>query len=268
MNKTLKVTILTALIALTAISLTPTIESRRVKTIKIGVITASQDGYEEFRDLFKEILEPDINEYVSKLPRFRFTPAMRFEFIVENANGNRDTHLEKVQMFHEMGVDLIIGGFWSSQAEHSREYVNEHGMLLLSPSSTSPILSIPGDNLFRLCPDDNIQGRPLAKMMYSKGVRNAIVLARDDGWGQSISPVFQSHFEALGGTVLDTLYYPTNDLEEFDFTPYLHQAEDLATSSTDVSVLLVSFDEVSDIIHQAYDYPPIYNPPWFTVEAG
>lgn len=171
-------------------------------------------------------------------------------------------------MFHEMGVDLIIGGMWSSQAAGSRDYVNENDMLLLSASSTAPALSIPSDNLFRLCPDDNIQGNVLAKMMYSKGVRNAIVLARDDTWGQGLCPVFEEDFEAMGGTVLDVLYY---DPEEMDFNSYLANAEVLATGKPDVSVLLVTFDERNTIITQASsgDYPNIYgSPPWFTTEVG
>ena len=268
MKTKVKATLLAALIALTAASLIPTITSRQVKPIKIGVITPTEVGYENYVLLYKEIVEPDINQYVQKLPQFRFTPAAQFEFIVDHAGASKETHLEKVQALHEAGVDLIIGGLWSSQANYALDYVNENGILLISSSSTSPVLSIPDDNLYRLCPDDNIQGRVLAKMMHSKGVMNAIAMVRDDTWGQGLIEVFETEFEALGGTVLGSFYY---DPEETDFSPYLSEAEDLAQGHTDVSVLLLSFDERNQIILQASDgsYTTIYgSPPWFTTESG
>ena len=238
MNTKVKVTVIAALIAITAMALTPIITGYKVKPIKIGVIAATQDGYEDYLPLFKEILEPDINQYVSTLPKLRFNPAREFEFIVEHADSSPAIHLEKVQALHAMGVDLIIGGFWSSQAGASLDYVNEHGILLLSGSSTSQDLSISGDNLYRLCPDDDIQAKPLARMMYSKGTRNAIVRARYDYWSQSLSSAFQDRFKALGGEILGTFYYPW---DETDFAPYLEAADNLADGQPDVSVLLQDY---------------------------
>ena len=266
MNTKVKVTVIAALIAITAMALTPTTTGYKVKPIKIGVIAATQEGYEDYLPLFKEILEPDINQYVSTLPKLRFNPTREFQFIMEHADSSPAIHLEKVQALHAMGVDLIIGGFWSSQAAASLNYVNENGILLLSGSSTSQSLSIPGDNLYRLCPDDDIQAKPLARMMYSKGTRNAIVIARDNHWGQSLSSAFQDRFEDLGGDILGTFYYPR---DETDFAPYLEEADRLADGKPDVSVLLLSFNELADIIIQARDYTTIYNSaPWYTSEFG
>jgi branched-chain amino acid transport system substrate-binding protein len=185
------------------------------------------------------------------------------DFLVEHADGNASLHLEKVKMFHEMGVDLIIGGYWSSQALTSKDYVTENGMLLLSPSSTAPSLAIPGDNLYRLPPSDEAQGKALARMMESKGVENAIVFYRDEFWAQEVTNVFMVEFEAMGGSVIGHYPYPVG---ETDFTSYLDDASNAAEGVDDLGVLLISLNEAAEILIQTQSYPNLYNPPWFGFE--
>ncbi len=74
-------------------------ESMKVKTIKIGVIASSTDGYNTWYPFFEEILEPDINDYCSKLPKHRFQPRVEFDFIVRDAESSAERHLELVQEF-------------------------------------------------------------------------------------------------------------------------------------------------------------------------
>lgn len=260
-----KNTLLIGLLVISTLLLLPTITAKHTKTIKIGVIAADQDWYETSRQLFEEVIEPEINEYVAKLPRFRFQPEIEFDFIVEHADGQVAVHLEKVQMFHEMGVDLIIGGYWSSQAQGSLDYVNENDMLLLSPSSTGPLLAIPDDNLFRLAPVDPVQGKVIAKMMRSKGVDDAIVLHRGDQWGDSVYEVFETEFAAMGGSIIGVYSYVP---ETTDFSGYLADAEMDAVGASNLGILLISFEEVVDIIREAENYPTIFNPPWFGAEGA
>lgn len=230
------------------------------KKIRIGVIASSTSGLETLQPLFKQIIEPDINAYMAKLPRDRFNPPMVFEFLIEDAQSSAEVHLQKVQMFHKMGVDLIIGGGWSSQAAASLDYINEHGMLLISASSTSPLLAIPGDNLFRVCPDDAMQGKAISAMLLSKGVTKAIVIQRDDTWGNGIYGAFEAEYTSGGGTIIAYEQYPTY---ETDFTMYLASAEAAATGTPDEGVLMLSFEEAVTIILQAQDYPDIYSLEWF-----
>jgi branched-chain amino acid transport system substrate-binding protein len=271
MNKKIVVTLFAAFFALSIFAVIPTISSWEKKAIKIGVILAGPGGLETMVPLFEEIIEPDINAYCAKLPRHRFTPKTKFEFLIDHADWSDEVHLEKVQMFHEMGVDLIIGGFWSSMAAGSLDYMNANDMLLLSPSSTAIALAIPDDNLFRLRPDDTIQGRIIAKMMQTKGVENAIVFYRDDTWGNGLYETFEVEYEALGGNILGVFPYEAmhpDDYPEDYFNPYLQQADDLAAGQANVGVLYISFAESRIIVRNSINYPNIYNPPWFSTEGG
>jgi len=261
MQKKHTIAVLATLLALSALVFIPVSSRRRERTVQIGVVVSSTPNYEVYRPLLEEIIEPDINSYVAKLPRFRFTPRIKFDFLVKNANASAETHQEKIEMFHEMGVDLVIGGMWSSQARYSLDYVNANDMLLISQSSTAPDLAIPGDNLFRLCPDDNVQGVIIARMMETKGVENAIVFYRDDIWGNGVYGVFASEYQ---GNILGAFSY---DPEETDFTSYLTLADRAAENMDDVGVLIISFFEGRFIVGESINYPNLYNPPWFGTET-
>ena len=129
-----------------------------IKKIKVGVIAATTTGFDNTKTFYEQIIQPNINAYMAKLPDHRFNPRHEFEFIIKDAQGNPARHLEIVQEFHDDGIDLVIGGAWSSQAAGSLDTVNLYKMLLFSASSTDPALAIPNDNLYRMCTDDLKQG--------------------------------------------------------------------------------------------------------------
>lgn len=237
------------------------VQSKKVEKIQIGVISSWDSAYYSSEAFFEEIIEPDINAYCAKLPRHRFHPTTEFDFIVTNAEGSTERHLELVQEFHEQGIDLIIGGGWSSMAMASLEYVNENGMLLMSASSTLIPLAISGDNLYRLSPNDLNQAVAIAEMLVSKGIDSIIVLQRDDDWGAGLYEALALEFEYRGGNILERLVYPGDTT---DFSSYLQQAEDTAVAASDnVAIQLISFAETVNIIGQSIHYTTIYNLDWF-----
>jgi branched-chain amino acid transport system substrate-binding protein len=229
------------------------------KTVKIGYIATN--GLEPYSTFLKQIIEPDLNEYAAKLGY-----DVKFEFVIADAAGYPNVHLEKVKAFKSMGIELIIGGGWSSQAAASLSYVNENGMLLFSHSSTSPLLAIPNDNLFRMAPTDLKQAPAIAEMLWSYGIKAVVFMQRGDAWGDGIYNAFVPLFEAKGGVVLDRIRYSA---ETADFSSYLEAAEDAAAAAIltygadRVAVELISFQEAVIIVTQAEDYPTIYSLPWF-----
>jgi branched-chain amino acid transport system substrate-binding protein len=250
------VTLLTLLIAISAFTIIPNISSVTYKTVKIGVIASASDTYDIANALFKEKIEPEINTYMEKLPSSRFNPKIKFEFVIENANANADTHLEIMKKFKKMGIDLVIGGFWSPQAEVSLDYINENGMLLLSPSSTSPLLAIAGDNLFRLCPPDTRQAKAMAEMVSSRGIENVVEIVHSDSWGIPLSNAFGNEYT---GNIIEVFTY---DPIETEFDGILEAADAAVSGYNNVGVLLISFNEASTILFQAEDND-VYDLPWF-----
>ena len=243
-------------------------------TVKIGVIVASTDGLETTVRLYEQIIKPDINAYVKKLQRptraRRPTPEAVIEFLIEDARGDDNNHLEMVQSFHAQGVNLIIGGAWSSQALGSLRYVNDNDMLLFSASSTNPGLAISGDNLFRMCPDDHKQAPAMAEMLVSKGIQAIIVIHRDDVYGNGLHDALRPAYEGKGGVVHTRIQYP---IDQTDFTGIMTQAEAAAVSAVDthgaehVGVVLIGFSETLIIVGISQDYTTLYGLTWFGPET-
>jgi branched-chain amino acid transport system substrate-binding protein len=240
----------------------PITQSLNKQTIKIGVIASDTSALETAAPFFQKIIQPDINNYCDKLGYY-----VNFEFIVKDAKGSADTHLKLVKDFHKKGIDLLIGGGWSSQAQGSLAYVNANGMILFSSSSTSPTLAIAGDNLFRMCPADNSLAPALVEMMWSYGIKSVVIIQRGDSWGDGIVNLFSPQWQSKGGVLAGNVV--RYDPEATDFTSYLNEAEGQVTTAEGlypgrVGILFLAFNEAAPILQQvAANYPNLYSTVWF-----
>jgi branched-chain amino acid transport system substrate-binding protein len=86
-----------------------------------------------------------------------------------------------------------------------------NGMVLISPSATSPGLStVDSKGLFyRTAPSDAREGEILAQMMIDHGVKSAAISYTNNDYGKGIASSIQSSFEKLGGKI--TLSAPHED---------------------------------------------------------
>ena len=233
-------------------------------TVEIGVISSTTDGLENYATII-DLANKDITDYMAqKGLDYSFT------YWIEDAQGSAAVHLEHVQKFKSIGIDLLIGGGWSSQASASLSYINENDMLLISASSTSPLLAIPGDNLFRVCPDDRSQAPAIAEMLNSWGIKAIIVIQRADIWADGIYNALANDYPALGGVIAERIRY-VNDATEF--SSYLARAEEIAKElvgqygAENVGIEIISMTESVAIVAQARDYPTIYNLKWFGTDG-
>ena len=78
-----------------------------------------------------------------------------------------------------------------------------NGILMISPSATSPALSTAEDNglFFRTAPSDARQGQLLAEQTIARGITTVAVTYVNNDYGDGLASAFATNFEALGGTV-------------------------------------------------------------------
>lgn len=78
-----------------------------------------------------------------------------------------------------------------------------NGVPIISPSATSPALSLLDDNglFFRTSPSDARQGEVLAAVLNEKGITEIAVTYTNNDYGKGLADAFQAAFEANGGTV-------------------------------------------------------------------
>ncbi len=241
------------------------VDEKTPSLVKIGVITSYTQKYQIYKPYIKEIIEKDVNNYAESVGS-----PIRFEFILQDAEGQAAIHLEKMQEFHSMDVRLVIGGMWSSQACASLSYSNYNDMLMVSPSSTSSHNSIPQDNLFKMATTELKLAPAMVSILESKEVEAVVVIQRGDSWADGINDEFQQLFEQGGGKVIENIRYPA---ESTTFEKYLESTEKALAGAVSeygwdhVAVQLYSFAEAGIIFQQARSYPSLYNVTWYGSES-
>lgn len=229
--------------------------------VDIGYVTSQTTDLETAVPHLENIVAADLNEYAGMLGY-----DTSFQFLIDNADGQPNIHLEKVQGFKSIGVLNFIGGGWSSQAQGSLEYVNGNDMLMWSASSTSPIIALADDNLYRMCPTDLVQAPAIAEMLWSHGIKAIVFMYRGDAWADGIANILKPLWAEMGGVIVEEIRYDTMATE---FSNYLQVAEEAATAAVaeygadHVAMEIISFSEAVTMVTQANSYPVIYNLKWF-----
>ncbi len=122
-----------------------------------------------------------------------------------------------------------------------------NGVVMVSPSATSPALSTIEDNglFFRTSPSDARQGEVLTQILVDKGINEVAVTYTNNDYGKGLSDSFISNFEAAGGTV--TINAPHEDGK----ADYSAEVASLAAAGGQLLVVLGYADQGGKGIIQA-----------------
>jgi branched-chain amino acid transport system substrate-binding protein len=114
----------------------------------------------------------------------------------------------------DAAVLAMIGPFNSSVAQAEIPITNDAGLVEISPSATNPGLT-KGDNaaklrtshpsvnsFFRVCTTDDRQGAAGAQFARKLGLKKAFIVDDNETYGKGLADVFETQFQADGGTVL------------------------------------------------------------------
>lgn len=105
-----------------------------------------------------------------------------------------------------MGAQAIVGPSRSEEVEAVFAEVGPRGVLVMSPSATSPALTrlepdatdaMPG-LLWRTAPPDSLQGRVIAGDMLMRSVMRVAVIAEAGPYGEGLADAFASAFAGTG----------------------------------------------------------------------
>jgi len=102
------------------------------------------------------------------------------------------------------GVKGIMGGMCSGETIASLERVGvPNGVVMISPSATSPALSTIDDKgfFFRTSPSDARQGEVMADIVLERGVNSVAVTYTINDYGKGLADSFAEAYKAKGGSV-------------------------------------------------------------------
>jgi len=229
-------------------------------TIPIGFLYSSTAHVDNTGPAVHIAVE-EINEYVKSLGL-----ELEFELVEECAESQATIALEKFQSMVAGGVKVVGGFNWSSHCKAAKDYADEHHVVIVSDGSTSPVLEISDDYIFRLAVTDATQAKALAPAMWEVGVRHLIVFQRNDAWGDGNYETIKEEFEALGGTVPHRLRY---DAEKTEFSAEAAALNDEVVALNSqygagtVGIAVWSFGEFTAIYSACSEYPALVDALWF-----
>lgn len=102
------------------------------------------------------------------------------------------------------GVHGIIGGDCSGVTGAILQNVAiPNGMVMISPSATSPGLSTVEDNdlFFRTAPSDAREGEVMAEVLQDRGVTSIALTYTNNDYGKGLADAIESNFKKIGGEV-------------------------------------------------------------------
>ena len=166
-------------------------ETKAAAHVKIGVLLAtsggsSSMGYGALKGI--QLAKKQLN-------------ADNIELVQADGMCDPKTAPTAMQYLLDQHVVAIIGENCSSASKAVLDLANKNKVPMISPSASSPTLSIEGDYFFRTVPSDIGQGTFLAQSMYKQGLRNIAVFYTNEPYGSAINDVLKTQFESLGGKI-------------------------------------------------------------------
>ena len=161
---------------------------------------------------------------------------------------------EKIEALHARGARFVIGPQSSAEAGAVLAFANEHGVVVISQASTASSLAIAGDHLFRLAPNDRLEGLAQAALLQADGIDTIVPMWRDDAGNTGLKEGTRRAFEALGGTVSSGVSYAPATTDFAAQVAALRAAVRAALNlrpASRVAVYLASFEEAADIFRIA-----------------
>ena len=220
-----------------------------------------------------ENAENEVNKHFEEMDS-----SSRFRILMADSKTSPEESLSAIKKLNENGAKIIVGPATSTAVAAVKEYADFNNIILLSYSSTSPLLSIEGDNLFRLVPDDTNQGKIIAERMINDGIKVIVPFWRGDIYGNELYNSTKSNFEKLGGKVEKGVNYQpytgkfATSLHRINFIMWNQDLERLSIIVSDavrkydvnsVGVYAISFDEITPILIQSPLYEILEEVRWY-----
>lgn len=187
------------------------------------------------------------------------------ELASEDTATDPDVTLERLQHLHDMGINVVVGSMSSGSLQNIKEYADKNGMVVVACCSSASILAVPEDSVYRLAPDDRGQSAALARILEAAGKEVVVPIWRGDTYGDGVWAAVGDEFGARGGMMYAGIRYQQDntgfELEVAVLDKNVRTAVE-RYGADKVAVLMVSFDESTDIVRAASVHDALAEVEW------
>ena len=155
------------------------------------------------------------------------------------------------------GVKIVLGATCSGATLGVAPLAEQDGVILFSPSSTSPDISDAGDYVFRTAINSLQVGADMGNTLWTDGARAIGTITEATDYAEGVRRTAVAQFEKLGGVVVAAESYPSDAID------FRSQLTKLLSADAD-AILVAAQGEVSGgtIVKQARELGyegPIYS---------
>lgn len=111
------------------------------------------------------------------------------------------------------GVKIILGATCSGGTLGVAPLAEKEGIVLFSPSSTSPDITHAGDYIFRTALNSGNVGVDIANKMWVDGIRVIVSITESTDYVEGVRRTAVARFEELGGTVAESERYSSDVID-------------------------------------------------------
>lgn len=212
------------------------------KVIKIGAILPLTGNTASYGNEIKQGIEIAIKTVKSD----------SIEVFFEDSKSNPKDALNGLyKLIDDENIKVIIGEVSSSNTLSIAPKANEKKVILISPASSSPLITNAGDYIFRNYPSDNFEGKQLVKFTVDSGYNGYHVITINNEYGIGLKRVFEESLNNLGIKSLSIQEFEENNL---DFRTILQNTKDLNEKNQNkkIAYLIVGYGkDLGLIIRQA-----------------
>ena len=130
---------------------------------------------------------------------------------------SRCTANDAITAFHRLkdveGVKIILGATCSGGTLGVAPLAERDGIVLFSPSSTSPDITNAGDYIFRTALNSGNMGVDIANTMWVDGIREIAPITEATDYVEGVRRTAVERFEELGGTVVASERYSSDVID-------------------------------------------------------
>jgi len=230
-------------------------------------LTGELSSFGEENKVAFELAVKEVNEWLKASGK-----AWYLSPLIEDTATDPKTTLDKVRILHGRGVKIFVGPMASAEVREIKSYADANKLLVISPSSTSPALAIPGDFILRYCPDDTVQGPAIARAAFVAGVRYLVPVWRGDAWGDGLKDATVKAFsnilkkEGVEGGVHEGIRFEPGAKEfSVEAAKLARIVDELVGKygTGKVGVLLISFEEAIPFFIASSKYEVLTKVKWF-----
>lgn len=175
---------------------------------------------------------------------------------IDNA-GEAEKTDEAYDSLKEWGMQVLLGATTTESCLKIVSMADSDRIFTVTPSASAPEITEGHDNVFRVCYNDNGQGKAAADYIASNALSQGIgvIYKSDDSYSKGVYEAFRREAERLELDIVSVSSFKDGD--ELDFTAKL---EETMNAGADLLFMPIYYTPAAKIIAQSYDmdYYPIF----------